>query len=175
MLRRFTVSSLKTSRTAGGAAIVGARAKDVAAKAVPMGKRAGATAVQGVRHGVRDAREWAAPRLEDAAGAVTASVAPRVASVLRSAARQVQPEASRPARTGLRTMLSWRWLAGLGAAAVAAAGAAAALAMRRRYASATAEVHDDAESPDGESAPEHEAADDTARSEANGKVGKSRR
>jgi len=48
--------------------------------------------------------------------------------------------------------------------------------MRRRYASATAEIHDDADSPDGEPAPVHQAADDdTARSEVNGSVSKPRR
>src|SRR5262245_50673597 len=97
----FTVSPFKTNRTTSGMATVGARAKDAAAQAVPMGKRAGAAAAQGVRQGVQGAtdwagprvgqvvqgaREWAAPRLEDAAEAVTASVAPKVSSLLRSTA-----------------------------------------------------------------------------------------
>jgi hypothetical protein len=145
---------------------LGARAKDAAAQAVPMGKRAGTTAVQGARQGVqgakdwatprvqdavRGAREWAAPRLEEAAEAVTTSVAPKVSSALRSTASQVRPE--RP-RTGMRRLLDWRWLLGLGAV-VAAAGATAAVAMRRRYASATAAAKEETEpdSPEQADAP----------------------
>jgi hypothetical protein len=162
------VSLIKTNRTNAGMAAMGARAKDAAAQAVPVGKRAGTTAVQGARQGaagakewaaprvqdaVRGAREWAAPRLEDAADAVTTSVAPKVSSALRSTASQVRP--GTPAKTGLRRLLGWRWLVGLGAV-VAAAGATAAVAMRRRYASATAAAKDDTE-PD---VPEQ--ADDSA-------------
>lgn len=150
------MSLTKTKRTTAGMAELGARAKDAAAQAVPKGKRAGTTAVQGVmgakdwaaprvQDAVRGAREWAAPRLEDAADAVTTSVAPKVSSVLRSTAGQVRPAKS--AKTGLRRLLDWRWLLGLGAVA-AAAGATAAVAMRRRYANATAAAKDDME-PDG--------------------------
>ena len=164
------MTPIKTSRTADRAAIIGARAKDAAAQAVPMGRRAGATAVQGVRQGVHDAREWAAPRLEDAADAVTASVAPRVASALHSAARQVQPEGTRSARTGVRAMLSWRWLFGIGAV-VAAAGAAAAVAMRQRLARATAEAEKATEPSPDESAQAGELPGDTASgSEVNGQA-----
>jgi hypothetical protein len=78
-------------------AAMGARAKDAAAQAVPVGKRAGTTVVQGaagardwaaprVQGAVRGAREWTAPRLEDAAEAVTTTVAPKVSSTLRSTA-----------------------------------------------------------------------------------------
>ena len=150
----------KTNRTTAGMAAIGTRAKDAAAQAVPLGKRAGTTAVQGARQGVqgakewatprvqdavesRGSREWAAPRLEVAADAVDASVAPAVSSALRSAAGQIRP-AGRSAKTGLRRLLDWRWLAGLGAVA-AAAGAATAVAMRRRYASATAAAEEGTE------------------------------
>ena len=108
------MSLLNTDRTTAGMAAMSARAKDVAAQAVPVGKRAGTTAVQGARQGVlsakewaapyvedavRGAREWAAPKLEDAADAVDVSVAPRVSSALRTTARQVRPgqQALRPA------------------------------------------------------------------------------
>jgi hypothetical protein len=156
-LRRFTVSSLKTNRAPRRIADFGTRAKDAAAQ------------------GVHGARGWAAPRLEDAAEAVTASVAPRVSAALRSTARQVRPEGTRSGKAGLRRLLGWRWLLGAGAA-IAAAGASAALAMRRRYASATAEIRDAADSPDDESAPGHQTADDdTAPSEVNGSGGRSRR
>src|SRR5580700_3712594 len=109
LLGGFTVSLIKTNRAADGAAAISARAKDAAAAAVPAGKRAGATAVQGVRQGVQGAREWAGPRLEGAADAVTTTVAPKVSSVLRSTAQQVRPDA-KAGKTGLRRLLSWRWL-----------------------------------------------------------------
>jgi hypothetical protein len=180
------VSLIKTNRT--GMAAVGARAKDAAAQAVPMGKRAGTTAVQGaagakdwaaprvqdakewaaprVQDAVRGAREWAAPRLEGAAEAVTTSVAPKVSSALRSTASQVRP-AGTSAKTGVRRLLDWRWMLGLGAV-LAAAGTTAAVAMRRRYARATADAKDATE-PD---ATEQAAAGDPAAeaSSVNGRV-----
>jgi hypothetical protein len=171
------VSLIKTNGTTRGMAAVGARAKDAAAQAIPMGKRAGTTAIQGaagakdwaaprVQDAVRGAREWAAPRLEDAAEAVTTSVAPKVSSVLRSTASQVRPAAT-SAKTGARRLLDWRWMLGLGAV-VAAAGTTAAVAMRRRYARATADAKDVTE-PD---ATEQAAADDPAAeaSSVNGRV-----
>jgi hypothetical protein len=158
-------------------AAMGARAKDAAAQAVPIGKRAGTTVVQGaagardwaaprVQGAVRGAREWTAPRLEDAAEAVTITVAPKVSSALRSAASQVRPTVT-PAKSGARRLLDWRWMVGLGAA-MAAAGTTAAVAMRRRYARATADAKDATE-PD---ATEQAAADDPAAeaSSDNGRV-----
>ena len=141
------MSLINTDGTNAGMAAIGARAKDAAAQAVPLGKRAGTTAVQGVQDAmewagprvqdaVRGAREWAAPRLDEAAEAVTTTVAPRVSSALHATADQVRPAAS-SAKAGVRRLLDWRWLVGLGAVA-AAAGTTAAVAMRRRYASATA-------------------------------------
>jgi hypothetical protein len=209
------VSLIKTNRTTTGMAAMSARAKDAAAQAVPMGKRAGTTAVQGARQGaasakewaaprvqdavprvqdavqgaqewavprvqdaVQGAREWAAPRLESAADAVTATVAPAVAealtttvapkvsSALRSTASQVRPAGS-SAKTGMRRLLDWRLLLGVGAV-LAAAGTGAAVAMRRRYASATAAAEDaiepDAQRDDGSAA---EAED---HSQVNGQV-----
>jgi hypothetical protein len=170
------VSHINTDRTTAGMAAISARAKDAAAQAVPIGKRAGTTTVQGVQ-GAMDwatprvhdavwaAREWAAPRLEDAADAVTTTVAPKVSSALRTTASQVRP-AGTTAKTGLGRLLDWRLLVGLGAAA-AAAGAAAAIAMRRRYASATAaaKAATEPDAPVGES-----AAEDATRSQVNGQV-----
>jgi hypothetical protein len=132
-----------------------------------------------VQDAVRGAREWAAPRLESAAEAVTTTVAPKVAeavtttvapkvsSALRSTASQVRPAGS-PARTGLRRLLDWRWLLGAGAV-LAAAGATAAVAMRRRYASATAEA-EDATEPDGQPGDPGPEADAADRSQVNGQV-----
>jgi hypothetical protein len=170
------VSHINTDRTTAGMAAISARAKDAAAQAVPVGKRAGTTAVQGVQgamdwatpritDAVLGARQWAAPRLEDAADAVTTTVAPRVSSALRATASQVRPTAT-TAKTGLRRVLDWRWLVGLGAVA-AAAGTTAAVAMRRRYASATAAAKAATE-PDVPV--DDSAAEDAARSQVNGQV-----
>ena len=189
------MSQFNTDGTAGGMATIGARAKDAAAQAVPLGKRAGTTAVQGVRQGVQGAREWAAPhledardwaaprleeavlgarewaapRLEDAAEAVTTTVAPKVSSALLTTARRVRPDG--PKKSGIRRLLDWRLLLGVGAAA-AIAGAGAAIAMRRRYASATEEAKSATEpSEDERTAPDGESAGEGAmRSEVNGRV-----
>ncbi len=101
---------------------------DAAAQALPAGKRAGTTAVQGVRQGVQDAkewaaprledavqgaREWAAPRLEDAADAVTTTVvqgvqgarewaAPRLEDVAEAVTTTVAPKVSSALRTTAR-------------------------------------------------------------------------
>jgi hypothetical protein len=179
------VSQLKTNRTSSGMAAIGARAKDVAAQAVPVGKQAGTTAVLGVRQGVQStrewatprvvvvvlgARQWAAPRLDGAADAITESVAPKVSTMLHSAARQVRPVETVPAKTGIRSLLDWRWLLGIGAAA-AAAGTTAAIAMRRRYAAATAEAKEATESPGEEDGPDTDPGNEAAvRSEVNGQV-----
>ena len=189
MLGRLTVSLTSTNRTTEGAAALGARAKDraidAAAQAIPVGKRAGATAVQGVRQGVQDAREWAAPRIEqavydarewaapridDAADAVTTTVAPKVSSALHATAQQVRPAES---ASGVRRLLNWRWLLGAGVV-LAAAGAGAAIAMRRRYASATEEAKNATEAPgEDQAAQDGESAGTATRSEVNGRVSQS--
>ena len=153
---------------------------DAVAQAVPAGKRAGATAVQGVRQGVQgarewatprieqavyDAREWAAPRIDDAAEVVTTTVAPAVSSALHATAEQVRPVD--PAKTGAGRLLNWRWLVGAGVA-LAAVGAGAAIAMRRRYASATEEAKNATEAPEEDRAAQD--GDASARSEVNGRV-----
>jgi hypothetical protein len=193
MFGRLTVSLVKTNRTTSGPAAIGERAKDVAAQAIPVGK----TAVQGVRQGVLGAKEWAAPRLEDAvqsakewaaprledavtgarewaaprlevaADAVDTTVAPKVSSALRSTAAQVRPSGTK--RTGIRRLLDWRLLLGVGAA-MAAAGAGAAITMRRRYASATAEAKNSSESSEDERGAQAGESDTAAGSEVNGRV-----
>ncbi len=172
------MSLINTNRTTSGAAAIGARAKDAAAQAIPVGK----TAVQGVRQGVQGAkewaaprledavlgaREWAAPRLEDAADAVDTAVAPKVSSVLRSTAAQVRPSGTK--RTGIRRLLDWRLLLGVGAA-MAAAGAGAAITMRRRYASATAEAKNATESSEDDRSTPAGESDPASGSEVNGRV-----
>jgi hypothetical protein len=178
------VSLMNTDRTTDGVGTIASRTRDVAVLIVPMGKRAGTTAVQGVRQGVQDARDWAsprladavyaarvwaAPRLENAADAVDTSVAPRVSSALRTSAGQIRPALADSGRTGLRRLLDWRWLVGVGVV-VGAAGAATATAMRRRYASATAEAKDATDSSDPERADGESASDAASGSEVNGQV-----
>ena len=92
--------------------------------------------------------------------------APKVSSALRSAAVQVRPE--KPGKAGLRRLLDWRWLLGIGA--VAAAAGAGALTMRRRYASATAAANDATESSEGERQAEGTDSDAAMHSEVNGRV-----
>jgi hypothetical protein len=183
------VSFIKTNRTTERAAALGNRAKGAATQVVPAGKRASNTAAEGVRKGVHGARGWAAPRLEDAADAVTATVAPKVSSALRSAdavtatvapkvssalrktALQIRPDEAKSAKTGLRRLLNWRWLLAAGAV-VAAAGTTAAVAMRRRYTSATEEAKEATGLADEESATQSQQAapDGTKHSEVNGRV-----
>jgi hypothetical protein len=166
------VSLIKTGRSKSEKASIGDRARDAAAQAIPQARRAGTTAVHGVMQGVEGARGWAAPRLEGAADALTATVAPKVSSALHSAAQTVKP--AEPSKNGIRRLLSWRWLLGIGAA-VAAAGAAAAVTMRR-YQSATADAKDTAdtladETPGTGSASASASADEAAsKSGVNGRV-----
>ena len=74
-------------------------------------------------------------------------------------------------KTGVRRLLSWRWMLGVGAV-VAAAGAGAAVAMRRRYASATAEAKNATEPTDEDRAAQdgEQAGDAASRSDVNGRV-----
>lgn len=178
------MSSTNGDRNTGGTATIGARARDAYAQSVvPLGKRAGTTAVQGARQGVAGATQWAAPMVQDAvmgarywaapwiegaADAVDNSVAPKVSSALRSTARQVRPQ--EPTKSGgMRWLLDWRWLLGL-STALAAAGASAAVAMRRRYATATAQAEDTTEPDVMGGLPDGEAPTDPNRVEVNGRV-----
>jgi hypothetical protein len=144
------------------------RARALAQQAIPQARQAGTTAVHGVRHGVEGARGWAAPRMHDAAEAITTSVAPKVSSALHSAAKTVEPVA--PARTGMRRLLDWRVLLGVGAAVVAA-GAAAAIAMRQRYETATMAAKDAAENVADKADEIADKADEASRKpDVNGRV-----
>ena len=99
-------------------------AAQVAAQEVSNAAQAAAT---GVSKGVYNARRWAAPQLENAAEYTTMTAAPKVSAVLRSTARQVNPEDVPPKRSS--SPLTWSFLA---AAVLAAAGAVAVL-VRQRY------------------------------------------
>jgi len=117
---------------------------------------------------VQSARGWAAPRIDNAADAVTTSVAPAVSTALRATARQVSPEPPDTGKRGLGALLSLRGLlATVGVlAAIAAAAAAAAAAMRRRYQTATAEAEAEEESGEQPGTP----PDATPQADVNGRV-----
>jgi hypothetical protein len=85
---------------------------------------------QGVGQGVHDAREWAAPLIEDAANAVSDTVAPKVSAALKATARRVDP--GQP-KSGMRRLLGWPGALAL-AAVLAVGGAAAAVLLRKRQA-----------------------------------------
>ncbi len=176
------MSSTNSDPDTGGTVTISTRARGAYAQAVPLGRRAGTTAVQGARQGVAGATQWATPRVQDAvmgarywaapwiegaADAFDNSVAPLVSSRLRSTARQVRPQ--EPTKTGGRKMFDWRWLLGLGAA-LAAAGASATVAMRRRYANATAQAEDTTEPDVAAGSPDGEAPADPDNSGVNGRV-----
>ncbi len=137
----------KTGSLASRKNQLGDRARGLAEQAIPQAKHAGTTAVHGVMQGVEGARGWAAPRMHSAADAVTESLAPKVSSALHSAAKTV--DTAPPPKSGIRKLLDWRLMLGIGAA-IAAAGAAAV--TMRRYQSATADAKDGADSLSDESA-----------------------
>jgi hypothetical protein len=170
------VSLRKTGRSMSEkASTLGDRARDAATQAIPQARRAGVqarqagtTAVHGVRRGTRGARGWAAPRLDSAADTITAT-APKVSSALHRAAKQVKP--APPPKTGIRRLLDWRWMVGLGVAVAAAGGAA--VATMRRYKSATADAKHAADSATDESG-QPGSPDDSAMNQVNGRVTTSR-
>jgi hypothetical protein len=135
------VSLMKTGSSVSEKGSLGDRARGLAAQAIPQARRAGTTAAQGVMQGVDGARGWVAPRMHSAADAFTESLAPKVSSAMHSAAKTV--DTAPPPKSGIRRLLDWRLLLGIGAA-IAAAGAAAV--TMRRYQSATADAKDGADS-----------------------------
>lgn len=132
----------RAGRPAEANASIGARARDAAAAAIPQARRAGSTAVQWSVQGVESARGWAAPRLDQAAEVFAGTVAPKVSSAMHSTASRMAPASA--GKSGIRRLLDWRLLLGIGAV-VAAAGAAAAMTMRKRYQDATLAAREDAE------------------------------
>jgi len=111
-----------------------AAAQQAATVAVAAAHSAGDTATglnKQMKVQVISARRWAVPRLEGAADYTTGTVAPKVSSALRSAAKQVKPVEQKSKK---RSALTWSLLA---AAVAAGLGAAAAL-VRYRYRAASA-------------------------------------
>ena len=114
------------------AALAAAAAANAAQSASGTAQMAAAGLNKGVKQGVRNARSWAAPRLDSAADYCTTTVAPKVSAALHSTARQVSPADMK--RSKRSSMLTWSLL---GAAILAALGAATA-AARYRYRAAIA-------------------------------------
>jgi hypothetical protein len=121
---------------------VAAKLKPAAAQVKPLARSTGEAAQRGLQAG----RAWAAPRVERTGQVLQESVAPRVADMLSSAARRIEPEKPR----------SKRWWTLSGIAVLLAAGAtAAAAALRKRSTQSSAEPADEADtdeaaSPDGQ-------------------------
>ncbi len=165
------MSLMRNGRSMSKQASIGDRARDVAAQAIPQARRAGTqarqagtTAAHGVKQGARGARGWVAPRMHGAADVIT-TTAPKVSSALHRAADQVQPVPA--GKTGIRRLLNWRWLLGIGAA-VAAAGSAAVVTMRR-YQNATADAKHAADSASDETG-QPASSDDGSMNQVNGQV-----
>lgn len=98
---------------------IASRLKAVAAQMKPVANSARAATTRGVN----TTRTWSAPRVERTGQVLQDSVAPKVASVLSSAAQRLDPGKPREVR--------WRRPAGI-AAVTAAASAAAAVVLRRK-------------------------------------------
>jgi len=118
-------------------------AAQTAAQSMNTAAATAATGVgTGVKQGVYYARGWAAPLLENAADYTTATLAPKVSSVLRDTARQVSPEDT--SRNKLRSALTW---SAFGAAVLAALGAAAVVVKKRYQSAMAADTKGDADNP----------------------------
>ena len=130
------------ARATASALDAGRRARDTAAQLTPMAKNASTSA----RQGMQQARTWAAPRLDQAGKTVQDQLAPRLAEILRDAARRVEPE-----QDGRR-----RWpLIAAAAGALAAGASALAYVLTRRDSTPASEDNPGtpASEPGGEAAP----------------------
>lgn len=95
---------------------------------------------------MEQARTWAAPRLDRAGKAVQDELAPRLAEILRDAAKRVEPERSSRRR--------WPLIAAAAGALAAGASAVAYLLVRRDSTPASeANPAQPASEPGGEAAP----------------------
>jgi hypothetical protein len=121
----------------GRAREAAARMKPAAAQVKPLAK----STQEAARRGLIRSRTWAAPRVERTGQVLQEDVAPKVADMLSSAARRIEPDKPRSR--------NWWTLSGI-AVLVAAAATAAAAALRKR--SAVVSAATPAEADTGESA-----------------------
>jgi hypothetical protein len=124
---------------------VAARLKPAAGQVKPLAKSTQAAAQRGLNAG----RSWAAPRVERTGHMLQDSVAPKVADMLSSAARRIEPEKPRSRR--------WWTLPGI-LVLVAAGASAAAAALRKRSTQGAAEPAAGADSGEAPGADSGEAA-----------------
>jgi hypothetical protein len=119
-----------------------ARARQAAARLKPVARSTSAAA----KHGVRKTRAWAAPQVERTGHLVDSRIAPKVSSVLSSAAQRIDPGNAHHPR--------WRKVAGASIVTAAASAVAGAVLNRRRQnGTATdpqADSHDEVTGPTGE-------------------------
>lgn len=178
-----TAKAVKRARAAGAAAASNASnaaqnaavAAQQAANAAQVAAQQAATVAVAAAHSASDtatdlnkqvkvqvtsARRWAAPRLEGAAEYTTGTVAPKVSSALRSAARQVSPVEPKSKK---RSALTWSLL---GAAVAAGLGAAAVL-VRYRYRAAIAADSEIADEEAAKGRPSTADPDGTAKKDPN--------
>lgn len=105
-----------------------ARARQAAARLKPVAR--GASAV--TSHGVRTTRAWAAPQLDRTGRLVQDRIAPKISSLLSSAAQRIDPGKPRHRR--------WRKVAGASMVTTAAGAVAGAVLNRRRQNGTAPEV-----------------------------------
>jgi hypothetical protein len=96
------------------------RAGQAAARLKSVAHSTGAAA----KHGVRTTRSWAGPQVERTGHLVEESIAPKISSVLSSAAQRIEPAKPRRRR--------WRKLAGASVVTAVASAVAGAVLNRRR-------------------------------------------
>jgi len=116
-------------KMAAAVAIAQERAREVAARVKPAAaqmKPLAQSSQEAARRGVLQTRTWAAPRVARSGQVLQDDIAPKVADMLSSAARRIEPEKPRSR--------NWWTLSGI-AILVAAAATAAAAALRKRSSS----------------------------------------
>jgi len=119
-------------KVAAAAAIAQVRARELAARVRPAAgqvKPLARSTQEAALRGLYATRVWAAPRVEHTGQVLEDNVAPKVADMLSSAARRIEPEQPRSR--------NWWALSGI-LVIIAGAATAAAIAIRKRTAASAA-------------------------------------
>jgi hypothetical protein len=151
--------TISNEKVAAAAAIAQERAREAAARVRPAAAQVRPLAKstqEAARRGLVRSRTWAAPRVERTGQVLQEDVAPKVADMLSSAARRIEPEKPRSR--------NWWTLSGI-AILVAAAATAAAAALRKRSAVVSAAPAAEADTGEGtvSGQPEASANSDASR------------
>jgi hypothetical protein len=152
-------------KVAAAMAVAQVRARELAARAKPAAAQVKPLARSTQEAALRQmhaTRAWAAPRVERSGQVLQDSVAPKVADMLSSAARRIEPEQPRSR--------NWWTLSGL-LVLIAGAAAAAAIALRKRSTANSADPADEADTGDAapgasEAAPGTEQSADSSNTDA---------